>query len=259
MRTSGGVSSYGFIDNFPIKSIVSSRRCAVIKRQDSAQRDGLFDRCSGVRQSLVGQDYPIANALVRSSVVIEVAVGQAGVAQSAIPDEPDARQALLFHRAKEAFDVRIAVGCARWDSDDGDSCIAQHVVKACLAEFSPAVVNHMRDTAGRQESGIAHGQIAGQLLHDDLIRMHGDQDTADLSRREAHDHGNHARLPSHQGQYRNRGEVDTGQGGPVCSEEDLPLARCHLPFRRRFDAVSLQYPPDRRCRVSALSRPFACD
>ena len=44
---------YGFIDKLPRKTHSFSRRCAVVKRQNSAQCDGSFDRFSGVHQSLI--------------------------------------------------------------------------------------------------------------------------------------------------------------------------------------------------------------
>ena len=107
-------------------------------------------------------------------MIVIVAVDVADMAQCAITDKPDAGQALLLHRAEESLDVRVAVGCAGWNANDRYPSITQDIIKACFAEFTTAIVNEVGDAVCRQESGIAHGQVAGQLLHDDLIRMHRD-------------------------------------------------------------------------------------
>ena len=52
-----------------------------------------FDRGSSVGQPLVGEEHLVADSLMRSSTVIGIAVGLADMSQSAIADEPGARQA----------------------------------------------------------------------------------------------------------------------------------------------------------------------
>ena len=82
----------------------------MIKIQNSADFRASFDGGSGIGQSLVGFDELITDSLMRSSVVVEVAIAFGDVGKPAITDEPDTVQAFLFERPKEPLDVRIAVG-----------------------------------------------------------------------------------------------------------------------------------------------------
>ena len=81
----------------------------MIKVQDSTDFRASFDRGSGVGQSLIWLDEPVADSLVRSTVVVEVAVALGDVGKPTITDEPDAVQTFLFERSEKAFDVRIAI------------------------------------------------------------------------------------------------------------------------------------------------------
>ena len=58
-----------------------------------------FDGGSGVGQSLIGRDELVAYSLVRSTVVVEVAITLSDVGESAITDEPDAVQTFLKKRS----------------------------------------------------------------------------------------------------------------------------------------------------------------
>ena len=80
-----------------------------------------FDTVSGVGETRIRIYAVIAYPLMWSSVVVEVAIDVDDVAQAAIADEPELVQAFGFERQEEAFDVRIAVGRARWGAQDLNS------------------------------------------------------------------------------------------------------------------------------------------
>ena len=82
----------------------------MIKVQNSADFRVSFDGGSGVGQSLVWCDELIADSLMRSSVIVKVAITFGDIGKSAIIDEPNAVQTFLLERPEESFDVRIAVG-----------------------------------------------------------------------------------------------------------------------------------------------------
>ena len=148
---------------------------------------------------------------MRSSVIVEVAIAFGDVGKPAITDEPDAVQALLFERPKEPLDVRIAVGRARRNTDNGDACAGQHAIEARFAKFSAAVVNQMGDAMLCEEPGIDHGQVAGDLLHDDRVRMSRDREDVYLVRCDDHGHAHVKHFPPCQRQYGDTGKVDTSQ------------------------------------------------
>ena len=78
----------------------------------------------------------IADSLVRSSVIVKIAITFGDVGKPAITDEPDAVQAFLLERPEESFDVRIAVGRARRNTDVGDPCAGQHSITPSCARLA---------------------------------------------------------------------------------------------------------------------------
>ena len=83
----------------------------------------------------------VADSLMRSSVVVEVAIAFGDVGKPAITDEPDAVQALLFERPEEAFDMRIAIRRAWRNADDGDACAGQHAIEARFAKLAATIMD----------------------------------------------------------------------------------------------------------------------
>jgi hypothetical protein len=132
---------YGFFEKSPMKSINFSRCCAVVKAQDSTQCHRSFDGRSSVGQPLIGINARIANALVRSSAVIPIGVDLAGVVQTTVTDEVHLSQAFGLERTTEAFDVRIAIGCAGWDAHDREASRS--------ASKSPRLATRSRREGGR--------------------------------------------------------------------------------------------------------------
>ena len=182
----------------------------MIKVQDSTDFRASFDGGSGVGQPFVWFDELIPDPLMRSSVIVEVAVALGDVGESSITDEPDAMQAFLFERPEKAFDVRIAVRRAWWNADVGDARAGQYLVKPCLAKFAPAIMDQVRDAMLCEETSVDHAQVSCNLLHDDGIGIGSDQEHMHLAGCNDHGHADVEHFPASQRQHWDTREINTG-------------------------------------------------
>ena len=119
-----------------------------------------FNAITGVGEARIRIDKTIADTLMRSSVVVKIAIDVNGVSQAAITDKPESVQAFGLERQEESFDVRVAVGRPWWGADDFDAGAAQHVIEASLAELTAAVMDEVGDVMLGEKAGVGHGESA---------------------------------------------------------------------------------------------------
>lgn len=168
----------------------------MIKIQNPTQGTRAFDLLPGVGQARVRIHEAVVDSLMRSSVVVKIAVDADGMPQATITNKPEAMQAFSFERSEEALDVRIAVRCPRRDPHDLDTSGSQHVIESCFAEFTATIVDQVRDALLREKAGIGHGQRASNLLHDGLVGMAGDRAQMHATCRHLHHHAHVTGLPT---------------------------------------------------------------
>ena len=127
----------------PEKIKIFSCRHSVIKIQNPTQGTRAFDLVPRVCQARVRIHETVIDSLMRSSVVVKIAVDADRMPQATITNKPEAMQAFSLERAEEALDVRIAVGCPRRDPHDLDSGGTQHVIESGFAEFTATIVDQV--------------------------------------------------------------------------------------------------------------------
>ena len=207
-----------------------------------------FNAITGVGEARIRIDKTIADTLMRSSVVVEIAIDVNGVSQAAITDKPESVQAFGLERQEKSFDVRITVGGPWRGADDFDAGAAQHVIEASLAELTAAVMDEVGYVMLGEKAGVGHGESACDLLHDSAVGMHGDDAAVNTARGNMHHDTDHGWLPSGQREHGNGSEIDAGKGLPVGGEKGSPVDTVFLALRCRLDAVCEQDASDRRTR-----------
>ena len=193
---------------------------------------------------------PVADTLVGSSVIMKIAVAMNHMSKPTVTDEPDAVEAFAFQRAEETLDVRIAIGRMWRDANIRDTSGGQDTIEAGFAKLTAAIMDKMGDAVPGKEAGVGHGQVAGDLLHDDGVGICGHGADMHFSGGDDHDYADVKRAPSGKGQHRDAGEVNAGEGRPVSGEKNPPGLLVHATIRDGFDAVGFEYAFDRSGRNS---------
>ena len=100
-----------------------------------------FNTVTSVGKTRIRIDEAIADALMWSTVIVEIPIDLDGMAQPAINDVPELVQTFVFEGQEELFDVRIAVGRTWRRADDLYSSAAQQLIEASFAELAITVMN----------------------------------------------------------------------------------------------------------------------